>query len=189
MTIEQRLEHLEQQNQRTQRSNKRLTVALTMTVVAMCAVVTMAFRKETEIDMLVAGKIVTKDLQVVGLAEFDLWKQGGQMGPDDLGEGVAILENGIVLSSDEFKGATSEIRPDFIRFVKETRTQVFVGGEDKSRYDPPSSSVSNTNTGGGISIYNRTGERIIDLRPDEYGNGLVGAWNRKGKGQTLQPGP
>ena len=42
MTIEQRLEHLEQQNQRIQRTNKRLTVALSMTVVAMCAVVTMA---------------------------------------------------------------------------------------------------------------------------------------------------
>jgi len=35
MTVEQRLEHLEQQNQRTQRTNKRLTVALAMTVVAM----------------------------------------------------------------------------------------------------------------------------------------------------------
>ena len=42
MTIEQRLEHLEQQNQRTQRTNKRLTVALTMMAVAICAVVTMA---------------------------------------------------------------------------------------------------------------------------------------------------
>jgi len=24
---------------------------------------------------------------------------------------------------------------------------------------------------------------------DEYGNGVVGAWNRKGKGRTLTPGP
>ena len=39
MTIEQRLEQVEQQNQKIQRTNKRLTVALTMTVVAMCAVV------------------------------------------------------------------------------------------------------------------------------------------------------
>ena len=42
MTIEQRLEHLEQQNQRIQRTNKRLTVALTMMAVTMAAVVTMA---------------------------------------------------------------------------------------------------------------------------------------------------
>ena len=37
MTIEQRLEQVEQQNQRIQRTNKRLTVALTMTVVTMAA--------------------------------------------------------------------------------------------------------------------------------------------------------
>ena len=42
MTMEQRLEQVEQQNQQMQRTNKRLTVALTMTVVAMAAVVTMA---------------------------------------------------------------------------------------------------------------------------------------------------
>ena len=42
MTIEKRLEQVEQQNQRIQRTNKRLTVALTMMAVAMCAVVTMA---------------------------------------------------------------------------------------------------------------------------------------------------
>jgi hypothetical protein len=37
MTIEQRLEQVEQQNQRIQRTNKRPTVALTMTVVTMAA--------------------------------------------------------------------------------------------------------------------------------------------------------
>ena len=33
------------------------------------------------------------------------------------------------------------------------------------------------------------GEEIVDLMADEYGNGVVGAWNRKGKGRTLEPGP
>ena len=42
MTIEQRLEQLEPQNQRIERKNKRLTVALTLMAVAICAVVTMA---------------------------------------------------------------------------------------------------------------------------------------------------
>ena len=41
MTIEQRLEQLEQRN-------KRMTVALTLMVVAMCAVVTMAARGEKD---------------------------------------------------------------------------------------------------------------------------------------------
>ncbi len=27
------------------------------------------------------------------------------------------------------------------------------------------------------------------LAADEYGNGVVGAWNRKGMGRTLKPGP
>lgn len=40
-----------------------------------------------------------------------------------------------------------------------------------------------------ISGYNKTGEQVVQLLADEYGNGLVGAFNRKGKGRTLQPGP
>ena len=51
MTIEQRLEQLElqnqrieRQNQRIERKNRRLTAALTVMAVAICAVVTMALR-------------------------------------------------------------------------------------------------------------------------------------------------
>ena len=43
--------------------------------------------------------------------------------------------------------------------------------------------------GGGFAITNKTGEEVIQLRVDEYGNGVVGAYNRKGMGRTLQPGP
>ena len=50
MTIEQRLEQLEQQNQRIERKNKRLTAALTLTVVAMCAMVTVAATGEKDGD-------------------------------------------------------------------------------------------------------------------------------------------
>jgi len=42
MTVDERFEQLERKTQRLEKRNKRLTVALTMTVVAMCAVVTMA---------------------------------------------------------------------------------------------------------------------------------------------------
>ena len=42
MTIEKRLEQLEQQNHRIERKNKRLTAALTLMAVAVCAVVTLA---------------------------------------------------------------------------------------------------------------------------------------------------
>ena len=43
--------------------------------------------------------------------------------------------------------------------------------------------------GGAIAGFNKTGDQIIDLQPDEYGNGVVWAGNRKGMGRTLQPGP
>ena len=42
MTVDERFEQLERKTQRLEKRNKRLTVALTMTVVAMVAVVTMA---------------------------------------------------------------------------------------------------------------------------------------------------
>ena len=42
-------------------------------------------------------------------------------------------------------------------------------------------------TGGYLSIRNRTGEKVVTLCGDEYGNGVVGAYDRKGKGRTLKP--
>ena len=33
------------------------------------------------------------------------------------------------------------------------------------------------------------GEEILYLMASEYGNGVVGSSNRKGKGRTFQPGP
>ena len=49
--------------------------------------------------------------------------------------------------------------------------------------------LGSTDTGGVVDVYNKTGEVIANMYADEYGNGVVGAWNRKGKGRTLQPGP
>ena len=45
------------------------------------------------------------------------------------------------------------------------------------------------NTGGMINVYNKTGEDVVQMYADEYGNGVVGPFNRKGKGRTLKPGP
>lgn len=49
--------------------------------------------------------------------------------------------------------------------------------------------VSTTDEGGCLSLLNKTGEVVCTLRADEYGNGEIGAWNRKGTGRTLGPGP
>jgi hypothetical protein len=43
--------------------------------------------------------------------------------------------------------------------------------------------------GGLIDVLNKTGEGIVQMAADEYGNGVVGAYNRKGKGDMLKPGP
>jgi antitoxin component YwqK of YwqJK toxin-antitoxin module len=43
--------------------------------------------------------------------------------------------------------------------------------------------------GGIVAVYNKTGQLIAKMEADGYGNGLVGAYNRKGEGRTLQPGP
>ena len=48
--------------------------------------------------------------------------------------------------------------------------------------------LSSTPNGGLVQVFNKTGEGIATMKADEYGNGVVGAWNRKGKGRTLKPG-
>ena len=62
MTIEQRLEQVEQQNQKIQRTNKRLTVALTMISVVVCAVVTMAATglKDGNFDTVTANPVMDR---------------------------------------------------------------------------------------------------------------------------------
>ena len=45
------------------------------------------------------------------------------------------------------------------------------------------------NTGGMISVYNKTDEDVVQMYANEYGNRMVGAFNRIGKGRTLKPGP
>ena len=43
--------------------------------------------------------------------------------------------------------------------------------------------------GGNWAILNRTNEDIVNAYADEDGNGVVGAYSRKGEGRTLKPGP
>ena len=49
--------------------------------------------------------------------------------------------------------------------------------------------LGTSDNGGVINVVNKTGETVVQMYADEYGNGLVGAYNRKGRGRTLQPGP
>ena len=49
--------------------------------------------------------------------------------------------------------------------------------------------LNSNDNGGVVDVSNKTGESIVQIHADDYGNGVVGAYNRKGKGRTLQPGP
>ena len=49
--------------------------------------------------------------------------------------------------------------------------------------------LSSNGNGGATEVPNKTGEGIVQMYADEYGNGVVYAGNRKGKGRTLEPGP
>ena len=49
--------------------------------------------------------------------------------------------------------------------------------------------VPTIDTGGMVAVFNKTGEGIARLKADDYGNGVVGAYNRKGMGRELKPGP
>ena len=46
--------------------------------------------------------------------------------------------------------------------------------------------VSKSGNGALVELYNKTGESIVQLYADDYGNGVVGAYNRGGEGRTLE---
>jgi hypothetical protein len=165
MTIEQRLEQVEQQNQKIQRTNKRLTVGLTMMAVVVCAVVTMAATglKDGNFDTVVARYIYVKNDAgdiVVGLGADD---DGNGLGYTKFAEGKDLVKLGATKSG----GRITTHQPNGKRLV----------------------AIGTTDSGGSIYVSNKTGETIAKMGADEYGNGWVGAYNRKGKGRTLKPGP
>ena len=135
MTLEQRLG----------KHNKRLTTALTLMAVAMCAVVTVAAKYRVEKEGLFEV-VATRHINVM----------------NDAGKVVVALS-----ANDDGYGMI--------------RTKSAKGKEMVE--------LTSSDSGGLINVYNKTGETIKKMQTDEYGNGLVGAWNRKGKWRTLKPGP
>jgi hypothetical protein len=166
MTIEQRLEQVEQQNQRILRTNKRLTVALTMTVVAMAAVVTMAAtgQKRGDFDIVKARHIfVTNDAGLVVVA------LGASVDGDGLVQTLSAKGKHLVDLTASVGGDYGTVET----YQPNGKELVMLGATDN---------------GGGVVVFNKTGEFIAEMSADEYGNGVVGAYSRKGKGRTLQPG-
>jgi hypothetical protein len=47
--------------------------------------------------------------------------------------------------------------------------------------------VGTTDGGGGVYIFNKTGQKVVQAYADAYGMGYVGAFDRHGRGRTLTP--
>ena len=93
-------------------------------------------------------------------------------------------------SATSHKGAITTYQPNGKELVKLTSTEG--GGGSVTTYQSNGKELVDLGTsdnGGLVYVFNKTGEFIAEMSADEYGNGVVGAWNRKGKGRTLQPGP
>jgi len=159
MTVEERLDQLEKRN-------KRLTAALTLMAVAICAVITVAATgdKDGYFDTVIAKTVwVTNDA-------------GGLV--------VTLAAND---DGDGFVQTMSAERKELVRLSSTVSDNGIV-----ATYQPNGKELvklTATDNGGVIDVRNKTGERIVTMNADEYGNGVVGAWNRKGRGRTLEPGP
>ena len=164
MTIEQRMDQLEKRN-------KRLTVGLTMMAVAMCAVVTMAATGEKIgiFDTVMADEVIARHISVTN----DTRDIVISLDANDSGDGLVFTKSAKgkqlvqLTSTAEGNGTVTTYQPNGKRLV----------------------ALGATDTGGSIFVFNKTGENIAQMGADEYGNGLVGAYNRKGNGRSLQPGP
>ena len=161
MTVEQRLDQLEKRN-------KRLTVALTMTVVAMAAVVTMAATGDKN------GTFHTVTAQYI-FVKNDAGDVVVGIGADDVGDGLfgtrSAKGNDLVVlgSTMDGEGTVTTYQPNGKELV--------------------ALSASASDNGGLVYVYNKTGENIVQMYADDYGNGVVWAGNRKGLGRELKPGP
>ena len=142
MTMEQRMDQLEKRN-------KLLTVALTMTVVVMAAVVTMAAtgEKYSHFDTITARAIfVTNETGVlVGLSADE---DGNGMVKTHSAKGKPLVS---LSSTESGKGSVQTFQPNGIALVE----------------------LGANPNGGLIDILNKTGESIANMYADEYGNGVV----------------
>ena len=155
----------EQRLERLEKHNRRLMTALTLMAVAMCAVVTAAATggKDGDFEMLTARMIFVKNDAGKFVISLAATGDGEGMVKTYSAQGKYLVDLG---SSSKGGRVTT--------YQRNGKELVAMGSND---------------SGGMIEVYNKTGEGIAQMYADEYGNGLVGAYNRKGRGRTLKPGP
>jgi len=163
-TIEERLDQLEKRN-------RRLTAALAVLTVAICAVVTMAATgdKDGHFATVWADTVVARHIYV----KNDAGKLIVTLGANDGGHGLVVTESAQGKDLVEL-GSTVNGIGTVTTYAPNGKELVTLGASDN---------------GGLVYVWNKTGEGIAEMRADDYGNGYIGSWDRKGKGRTLQPGP
>ena len=179
MTIEQRLNQMERQI-------KRQRIGLFVLTAALCGVVSMAATesKNGYFDAGYAKKIFVvnyKGEMAVGLANTDNDSAIGKFSLE--GEPLVALdatsytEGWITLYGDTPDGplmrlgATGDGNGSVETYAQKT-------GDSLIR-------MTSTDDGGASRVFNKTGDIIVSLHADDYGNGEVGSLNRKGKGRKL----
>ena len=188
MTVDERFEQLERKTQRLEQRNKHLTIALTMTAVAMAAVVTMAAtgEKYSHFDTITARAIfVTNETGVlVGLSADD---DGNGMVKTHSAKGKPLVS---LSSTESGKGSVQTFQPNGIALVELGANPNGGGVWVTNKTGESIVELRADEYGHGmVRVYNKTGEDIAQMYADDYGNDVIGAWNRKGKGRTLEPGP
>ncbi len=192
MKVEQRIENIEQQmlfqNQKIQRTNKRLKVGLTMMAVVVCAVMTMAAtgEKRGDFDILTARYINLKN----DTGDYVVRLRANPDGDGEISTHSARGNELVVLTATvDGNGKLTTYHPDGKTLVKLTGT--VKGGMIKT-YQPSGKELvdlSSNDNGALVYLYNKTGKGIVHMGADERGNGVVRAYNRKGEGQVIKRAP
>jgi hypothetical protein len=169
MTLEQRLDHVEQQNerilqqnQRIERKNRRLTTALTLTVVAMCAGVTMAAIKLPTDEEIMFDELIARSGTFGSISALDI-----------------ILHNASGKPLVKIDGQVGSIQ---IRDYDTNEVVVKIGSSGYGLNDE---------TFGYIDTYSSSGAPQVHVGSTIEGQGRIETYgsDRKGKGRTLKPGP
>ena len=142
-----------------------------MMAVVVCAVVTLAAtgEKHGHFETVIAKAVMAQNILVMN----DAGKVVVTLSANDDGNGVVQTKSAkgkdlvILNSTVNNNGAVMLYQPNGKTMVE------LITNDD----------------GGMVGVKNKTGEIIVGIKADEYGNGVVWAGNRKGKGNTLKPGP
>jgi len=164
MTLEQRMERLETQN-------KRLTAALTLMAVAICAVVTVAgtVKKSARFDTVIAREFLVKNQSEKTVVSIEYNAAGSGLirthGPD----GNDLVK---IFGTRNSYGIVTTYQPDGEQLVSLGVNTLGNGAVSTYGYNGKPLVRLNSGPGGGsIGVHSETGRFLAEIYPSERGNG------------------